>query len=96
MLAIFELKPFRLAVTKNYVIEDYKNPSKKKIEGFRTKKIIDKDGYKHLIKFALLKGGGTVKTSFRHHKNEPKAKQLLRKWRKSKKKIKYIGSAKND
>lgn len=67
-------KVIKHVTTKNYKVEDYKNPPKKDIKKekgkpmYRTKTIIGKDGKKHLIRFAILKkkgprGGRTAMTS---------------------------------
>lgn len=63
-------KPIKTETKGNYVIEDYKNPPKKEIKGYRT---VKKDG--HLIKVAIMKnegprGGRTKVTSIWHPKNE--------------------------
>lgn len=61
--------------TKNYNIDDYKNPPKKNIEKdsdgnpkYRRKVVYGKDGKKHIITFAITnkqgpRGGSTVATS---------------------------------
>ena len=74
-------KVIGITKTKNYTIEEYKNPPKKYIIGWRRKKIKDKDGYEHIINLALVKDPKTgkiktVRTSIWHPKEEPKAKKL--------------------
>ena len=65
----------------NFVVEDFRNPPKKNIIGWRRKKIKDKDGYEHIINLAIIKDPKTgktktVATSLWHSKEEPKAKKL--------------------
>jgi len=76
-------KVLKIEEKPNYVIEDYKNPPKKNIIGWRRKKIKDKDGYEHIINLAIVKDPKTgktktVATSLWHSKKEPKAKKLLK------------------
>lgn len=65
--------------TKNYEVEDYKNPPKKKMKKedgepkYRTKVVKGKDGKKHLLRLAIMKdkgpkGGQTKVTSKWDHK----------------------------
>lgn len=75
----------KIEATKNYVIEDFKNPPKEFISKYRRKEIIDKEGQRHLATFAILnklgqkaKGVKTMMTSMWHPKSEPKA-QILQK-----------------
>lgn len=60
--------------TKNYNIDDYRNPPKRNILGYRTKVIVDKDGNRHLMRLAIVKdkNNNTVMkpTSFWHPKTE--------------------------
>lgn len=63
--------------TKNYTVDDYKNPPKKFISKFRRKSIIDNSGNKHLLTFAILNKEGkkatgkkTIATSLWHPKGE--------------------------
>jgi hypothetical protein len=55
-----EQKVIKQTQTKNYDIDDYRNPPKKNIIGYRTK-VIDPDlnGKRVLIRLALLKNGTT-------------------------------------
>lgn len=73
----------KIAITKNYVVEDYKNPPKEEISKYRRKEIIDKTGQRHLATFAILnklgqkaKGVKTVMTSMWHPKTEDKAQKI--------------------
>lgn len=64
-----ERKIIKKEETKNFKIDDYKNPPKKKILGYRTKEVRKKSsGEKRLVKLALVKdpkkGVKTVATSF--------------------------------
>jgi hypothetical protein len=57
--------------SKNFLVEDYRNPPKKEVRAYRSKKT--KDG--HVLTFAILKrkgprGGKTVLTSLKHPKGE--------------------------
>lgn len=68
-------KTIKIEHTKNYVVEDYKNPPKKDVVAYRRKKV---DG--HVLTLAILKkkgprGGRTVVTSIWHPKTEKKIKQ---------------------
>jgi hypothetical protein len=69
-----EQKVIKRVTTKNYKVEDYKNPPKKAIKKedgnpkYRTKVVYGKDGKKHLLKIAITKkagpkGGHTAVTS---------------------------------
>ena len=49
-------------ITKNYNVDEYKNPPKKAIIGWRRKKIIDKDGKEHIVNLAVVKDPKTGKT----------------------------------
>lgn len=65
-----ERKPIKIEHTKNYVVEDYKNPPAKDVVAYRRKKV---DG--HVLTLAVLKkkgprGGRTVVTSIWHPKTE--------------------------
>ena len=78
-----EMKAEKVVVTKNYVVEDFKNPPKEHIEKYRRKEIIDNEGKRHLATFAILNKKGreaegvkTVMTSMWHPKDEEKAKEL--------------------
>jgi hypothetical protein len=60
--------------SKNFLVEDYRNPPKKEVLAYRSKKT--KDG--HVLTFAILKrkgsrGGETVLTSLKHPKGEKRA-----------------------
>lgn len=75
-------KVLKVIETPHYVVEDYKNPPKKKILRIRNKKIKDKHGYEHIIKIAFLKSGKSVPLSLWHPKEEPKAQKLKSKAKK--------------
>ena len=57
VFAILENKnqPIKKEETNNYNIDDYKNPPKKDIIGYRKKIIISKDGRRILVTLALIK-----------------------------------------
>ncbi|MCK5016076.1 MAG: hypothetical protein KAS32_03305 [Candidatus Peribacteraceae bacterium] len=68
------MKIIKRTTTPNYKVDDFKNPASKKIKKekgkdvYRTKVVFDKEGKKHLIKFAVMKhkgprGGSTKATS---------------------------------
>jgi len=64
-------KPIKTEKTKNFIVEDYKNPPKRQALRYRSKKT--KDG--HVLTFAILRregprGGRTVLTSLKHPKRE--------------------------
>lgn len=64
-------KVIGIETTKNYVVEDFKNPPKSQVIAYRTKKLPDG----HLARIAILKkkgprGGRTVITSLWHPKTE--------------------------
>ncbi len=64
-------KVLKIERTKNYVVEDYRNPPKKDIVGYR--RVKTKSG--HIVNVAILKkkgprGGRTVATSVWHPKSE--------------------------
>jgi hypothetical protein len=64
-------KSVSLKRTENFLVEDYRNPPKKEVRAYRSKKT--KDG--HVLTFAILKkqgprGGRTVLTSLKHPKEE--------------------------
>jgi hypothetical protein len=59
---ILEQKIIKQTETKNYNVDDYKNPPKNKILGYRKKVIIDKSGTRHLLTLALIKDPITGKT----------------------------------
>ena len=76
----------KIETTKNYVVEDYRNPPKELVSKYRRKEIIDKEGERHLATFAILnklgkkaKGVKTIMTSMWHPKSEPKAQMLEKK-----------------
>ena len=63
-------KPIKFEKTKNFIVEDYKNPPEKDVIGYRRKKV---DG--HVITIAILRkkgprGGRTKITSLWHPKEE--------------------------
>ncbi len=63
-------KSLKVETTHNYRIEDYRNPPKSQVLGYRTKKAGD-----HLVRLAILRrkgprGGRTVATSLWHPKSE--------------------------
>jgi hypothetical protein len=63
--ALFEApeKIIKKTTTKNYNVDDYKNPPKKNIQGYRTKTLHSKDnGKKILVKLAIVKDPETGKT----------------------------------
>jgi hypothetical protein len=82
MISLFDLfeeeRPVeKIEQTKNYVVEDYKNPPKKFISKYRRKTIIDKDGTRHLLTIAFLNklgrkvtGHKSIMTSLWHPKTE--------------------------
>lgn len=51
--------------TKNYVVEDYKNPPKSQVAKWRRKEVGG-----HILNIAVLKNGKTVVTSVWHPKTE--------------------------
>jgi hypothetical protein len=64
-------KPISLKRTENFLVEDYRNPPKREVRAYRSKKT--KDG--HVLTLAVLKrkgprGGRTVLTSLKHPKGE--------------------------
>ncbi len=64
-------KVLKVERTPNYVVEDYKNPPKKQVLGYRTVKTPSG----HLVRVAILRkkgprGGRTVATSIAHPKKE--------------------------
>lgn len=66
-------KPTKIERTKNFIVEDYKNPPKRQALRYRSKKT--EDG--HVLTFAILRkkgprGGRTVLTSLKHPKREKK------------------------
>lgn len=85
IISIFEQqKVEKIEQSKNYVIEDYKNPPKEFISRWRRKTITDKSGTRHLGTIAFLNKKGrqaigrkSIMTSLWHPKSENKAKTLL-------------------
>lgn len=68
----------KVEVSKNYIIQDLKDrPPESEIETYRRKITYDKDGNKHIINLAILKGGGTKATSIWHTKKEGSARAML-------------------
>ncbi|MCK5020667.1 MAG: hypothetical protein KAS32_26845 [Candidatus Peribacteraceae bacterium] len=67
------MKIIKKTTTPHYRVDDYKNPPSKKIKKekgkdmYRTKVVYDKEGQRHLIKFAVMKHkgprGGTTKAT---------------------------------
>src|ERR1035437_9263833 len=71
-------KVSKVEVSKNYIIQDLKDrPPEEDIATYRRKVNYDKDGNKHIINLAILKGGGTKATSIWHTKKEGSAKSML-------------------
>jgi hypothetical protein len=67
-------KPVSLKRTKNFLVEDYRNPPKRQVLAYRSKKTKDD----HVLTVAVLKkegprGGRTVLTSLKHPKGEKRA-----------------------
>ena len=81
----------KIAVTKNFIVEDLKDkPIKSEIKGYCRKVIFDKGGTRHLINIALLKGGGTKATSVWHPKKEGSARSMLHKVEKNQPEKVYV------
>lgn len=67
-------KAIKIEKKPNYVVEDYRNPPKNKIAGYRRKKLASG----HILNLAIMKGtspkgGKTVVTSVWHPKTEKKS-----------------------
>jgi len=76
--ALADEKVEKVEVSKNYIIQDLKDrPPESEIETYRRKITYDKDGNKHIINLAILKGGGTKATSIWHTKKEDSARAML-------------------
>ncbi len=76
-------KVIKVEETPNYVVEDYKNPPKKQVLGYRTVKTPSG----HLVRVAILRkkgprGGRTTVTSVWHPKKEWKAEKSKKKKKK--------------
>jgi hypothetical protein len=74
-------KIIKIEVTKNYIIEDYKNPPN--VIKYVKKEIEDKNGFRNLATLAIIKDPKTgetktVITSFWRPINKPSAKRLLK------------------
>lgn len=84
----------KIEVTKNYVIEDYRNPPN--VIKFVKKEIVDRDGYRDLVTLAIVKDPKTgetktVATSFWRPINKPSAKRLVRDYlKKYPNKVKFL------
>ena len=70
-------EPYKIETSKNFIIHDFKNPKKSLISKYRSKTVIDKDGNKHILRFAILNRKGkktigkkTSLTSMWHPKGE--------------------------
>jgi len=75
-------KPIGVTVTDNYVIVEFKNPPEKEVKKWRTKEIYSKKHKcKILLKIAILKDGKTKLTSIWYPKDNPRAKEILRKYK---------------
>jgi hypothetical protein len=73
----------KVEVSKGYIIQDLKDrPPESEISTYRRKIIFDKDGNKHIITLAILKGGGTKATSIWHTKKEGSARSMLSRMKK--------------
>jgi hypothetical protein len=73
----------KVEVSKNYIIQDLKDrPPENNISTYRRKVTYDKDGNKHIINLAILKGGGTKATSIWHTKKEGSARSMLSRMKK--------------
>jgi hypothetical protein len=82
--ALADEKVSKVEVSKNYIIQDLKDrPPEEDIETYRRKVTYDKDGNKHIINLAILKGGGTKATSIWHTKKEGSARAMLNRMKKT-------------
>ncbi len=82
--ALADNKVSKVEVSKNYIIQDLKDrPPEEDIEAYRRKITYDKDGNKHIINLAILKGGGTKATSVWHTKKEGSARSMLSRTKKN-------------
>jgi len=86
-------KIVKLEVSKNYIIESYKKPNKP--IKYVSKEIVDKQGFRNLAKFAIVKSEDnqtkTVITSLWRPANKPSAKRLLKYYLKNyPKKVKFL------
>jgi len=87
-------KIVKLEVSKNYIIESYKKPNKP--IKYVSKEIVDKQGFRNLAKFAVIKDPETnqtktVITSLWRPANKPSAKRLLKYYLKNyPKKVKFL------
>ena len=82
--ALADEKVSKVEVSKNYIIQDLKDrPPEEDIETYRRKITYDKDGNKHIINLAILKGGGTKATSIWHTKKEGSARAMLNRTKKN-------------
>ena len=77
-------KTEKVEVSRNYIIQDLKDrPPESDIETYRRKVVLDKQGNKHIINLAILKGGGTKATSIWHTKKEGSARSMLNRLKKT-------------
>lgn len=76
----------KVEVSKNYIIEKFKDrPPKKDIDTYRRKVVYDRDGNKHILNLAVLKNNkGTKLTSIWHTKKEGSARAMLNRLKKTK------------
>ena len=82
--ALADNKVSKVEVSKNYIIQDLKDrPPEEDIEAYRRKITYDKDGNKHIINLAILKGGGTKATSVWHTKKEGSVRSMLNRTKKN-------------
>jgi hypothetical protein len=82
--ALADDKVDKVEVSKNYIIQDLKDrPPESEIATYRRKVVLDKDGNKHIINLAILKGGGTKATSIWHTKKESSARSMLNREKKT-------------
>lgn len=73
----------KIEVSRGYIIQDLKDrPPESEISTYRRKVVFDKDGNKHIINLAILKGGGTKATSIWHTKKEGSARAMLNRTKK--------------
>lgn len=90
MICLFEAffdKPYKkIETSKNYIIQDFENPKKSQIAKYRSKVVVDKNGKKHILRFAILNKKGkkisgkkTSLTSVWHPKEEESAQIELKK-----------------
>jgi len=74
-------KIIKIEVSKNYIIEDYKNPPN--VIKYVKKTIVDKDGFHNIATLAIVKDSETgetktVITSFWRPINKPSARRILK------------------